>query len=150
MSEEVNEATVPAEETGGSDAVTYATVADVQARMTRDLSADEEAVCGTLLEDAAVLIDTVAPNASAAAKKTVSCRMVLRNLGSGEVSVPMGATQGSQSALGYSQSWTISSGGAAGELYLNRTDRRLLGLGDKIGAYSPTAELVTAEEATAT
>lgn len=125
--------------------VTYATVADVQARMTRDLSADEQTVCASLLEDAAVLIDTVAPNAAVAARKIVSCRLVLRAIGSGDVGVPIGASQGSQSALGYSQSWTVSSGGAVGEMYLNRTDRRILGVGDKIGAYSPVESLVSGE-----
>lgn len=123
-------------------ATTYATVADVQARLTRDLSEDEQTVCASLLEDAALLIDSVAPKASADVKKTVSCRLVLRSIGSGDVGVPVGATQGSQSALGYSQSWTVSGGGAAGELYLNRTDRRLLGLGNQIGSYSPVQELV--------
>ena len=121
----------------------YATVADVQARMTRDLSTDEQAVCTILLEDAAVMIDAAAPNASADAKKVVSCRMVIRALGDGSDSgVPMGATQGSMSGLGYSQSWTIGSGGGAGELYLGKSDRQLLGAGNAIGSYSPTQELV--------
>ena len=120
----------------------YATVADVQARMTRDLTTDEQAVCSTLLDDAAAFIDAVAPDASAAARKVVSCRMVLRAIGSGDVSgIPTGASQGSMSALGYSQSWTIGASGATGELYLNKSDRRLLGLGDAIGSYSPVQEL---------
>ena len=54
---------------------------------------------------------------------------------------PLGATQGSQSALGYSQSWTIGSGGATGELFLGKLERKLLGAGDKIGSYSPVQEL---------
>ena len=54
----------------------------------------------------------------------------------------MGATQGSLSALGYSQSWTMGSGGSAGELYIGKTDRQLLGLGNAIGSYSPVQELV--------
>ena len=124
-------------------ATTYATVSDVQARLTRDLSTDEETVCQTLLEDAAVLIDAAALSAPAAAKKVVSCRMVIRALGDGgSAGVPMGATQGSMSALGYSQSWTIGSGGSTGELYLGKTDRQLLGLGNSIGSYSPTEALV--------
>ena len=124
-------------------APTYATVSDVQARLTRDLSTDEETVCQTLLEDAAVLIDAAALSAPAAAKKVVSCRMVIRALGDGgSAGVPMGATQGSMSALGYSQSWTIGSGGSTGELYLGKTDRQLLGLGNSIGSYSPTQALV--------
>ena len=121
----------------------YATVSDVQARLTRDLSTDEQTVCGILLDDAAVMIDAVAASASADAKKIVSCRMVIRALGDGGVSgVPMGATQGSMSGLGYSQSWTIGGGGSTGELYIGKADRQLLGLGNAIGSYSPTQALV--------
>ena len=124
----------------------YATVTDVQNRMTRDLSSDEQTVCGFLLDDAALMIDAVNANASADAKKTVSCRMVIRALGDGgSGGVPMGATQGSMSALGYSQSWTIGSGGSTGELYISKTDRLLLGSGNAIGSYSPVEELVPPE-----
>lgn len=120
----------------------YATVADVQDRMTRTMSNEETAVCQNLLDDAAIIIDAYNANASADAKLVVSCRMVARALGDGESSgVPAGATQGSMSALGYSQSWTIGSGGAAGEMYLGRLEKKLLGVGDKIGSYSPTQEL---------
>ena len=128
------------------EGTTYATVADVQARLLRDLSTDEETLCGTLLEDAAVIIDAYNARAAADAKKLVSCRLVLRALGGGEDSgIPLGATQGSQTALGYSQSWTIGSGGSAGEMYLGRLDRKLLGCGDRIGSYSPVQELAAAE-----
>lgn len=122
----------------------YATVADVQARMTREMSEDEQAVCSTLLDDAAVIIDSYNVNASADAKKVVSCRMVVRAMGDGDdsVGVPAGATQGSMSAMGYSQSWTISSGGSVGELYIAKLEKKLLGTGDKIGSYSPTEALV--------
>lgn len=122
---------------------TYATVGDVQARMTRDLSTDERAVCTALLQDAAVMIDAIASGAAADAKKVVSCRMVIRALGDGSSGgVPMGATQGSMSGLGYSQSWTIGSGGGAGELYISKSDRLLLGVGNSIGSYSPVQALV--------
>lgn len=119
----------------------YATVNDVQARMTRQLTQGEQAVCGTLLEDAAVLIDAAAPDANEDAKKVVSCRVVIRAVGSDE-SVPIGASQGSQSALGYTQSWTMGTGGSIGELYLAKTDKRLLGVGNQVGSYSPVQELV--------
>lgn len=120
----------------------YATVADVQARMLRTMSAEEQAVCASLLNDAAVMIDSCAPQASGEAKQVVSCRMVTRALGDGSMSgVPMGATQGSMSGLGYSQSWTISSGGSTGELYLSKTDKSLLGTNKSIGSYSPVQEL---------
>ena len=121
----------------------YANTEDVQARMLRELSTDELAVCAALLEDAGVIIDAAAPAASAVAKRVVTCRMVIRALGDGgSAGVPMGATQGSMSALGYSQSWTIGSGGGVGELYLGKSERRLLGLGDAVGSYSPTQALV--------
>ena len=120
----------------------YATVQDVQKRMTRTMSTDEQTLCGTLLDDAAVIIDTFNVNATDDAKKIVSCRMVIRAMGDGEDSgVPLGATQGSQSALGYSQSWTIGSGGGAGELYIGKLERKLLGCGEQIGSYSPVQEL---------
>ena len=117
----------------------YATVSDVQERMSKQMSPDEESVCATILDDAAVIIDAYNANANADAKKVVSCRMTIRALGASDV--PIGATQGSMSALGYSQSWTISAG-ATGELYIGKLEKKLLGLGEKIGAYSPTEELV--------
>ena len=121
----------------------YATVEDIQARMTRDLTEDEQTVCSTLLDDVAVMIDGYNSGASADAKKIVSCRVVIRAIGDGDTSgVPTGATQGSMSGLGYSQSWTISSGGSVGELYLGKTEKQILGYGNKIGSYSPIQELV--------
>ena len=66
----------------------------------------------------------------------------MRAMASGTAStVPMGATQGSMSGLGYSESWTIGSGGSAGEVYLSRLDKQVLGAGNKIGSYSPVQEL---------
>lgn len=120
----------------------YATISDVRDRISRELSSEEAQLCVTLLDDAAVLIDGVAPAASADAKKVVSCRMVIRAVGSGgQSSIPIGATQGSMAALGYTQSWTIGSG-STGELYLSKTDRQLLGCGNRIGSYSPVEALV--------
>lgn len=123
----------------------YATVNDVQARMTRQMSAAEQSVCSNLLDDAAVIIDAYNSAADMDAKKLVSVRMTLRAVGDGtDAGIPMGATQGSMSALGYSQSWTIGAG-AAGELYLGKLEKKLLGCGDHIGSYSPTEELVPLE-----
>ena len=120
----------------------YATVNDVQDRMTRTLSETERSTCQYMLGDAAAIIDAYNSQASADAKKIVSCRMVERALGDGtEAGIPMGATQGSMSALGYSQSWTIGAGGT-GELYLSKVEKKLLGAGNAIGSYSPTQELV--------
>lgn len=120
---------------------TYATVDDVRTRLNRELDSGETAVCEALLEDAALLIDQFAPGASEGAKKLVSCRMVIRAIGSVNIDVPIGASQASQSALGYTQSWTLS-GGSAGELYLSKTDKQLLGGGNMIGAVSPLEGMV--------
>ena len=80
----------------------YATVDDVKSRLSRTLTASEEAVCTALLNDAAVVIDAFAESADADRKRVVSCRMVMRALGDGGVSnIPMGATQGSMAGLGY-------------------------------------------------
>ena len=123
----------------------YATVSDVQARMTRQMSESEQSVCSRLLDDAAVIIDAYNSAADMGAKNLVSVRMALRAIGDGtESGIPMGATQGSMSALGYSQSWTISAG-SAGELYLGKLEKKLLGCGDHIGSYSPTEALVPTE-----
>jgi hypothetical protein len=119
----------------------YASYEDVQAGF-RDLTADEISVCNALLDEAAVIIDSYNEDASADAKKVVSCRMVRRAIGAGEASVPIGATQGTMTAGPYSQSWTMS-GGSTGELYLGRVDKKLLGVSNTIGCSNPFAEVMT-------
>ena len=85
----------------------YAEVQDVEAGF-RALSRDEQTQCAALLSEAAVIIDSYNPDAGEDAKRVVSCRMVRRQLGEsdsgGGVSFPMGSTQGTATALGYSQS----------------------------------------------
>ena len=116
----------------------YASVNDVAARINRSLSDTEIGMCGTMLDDAAVIIDAYNSSASDEAKLIVSCRMVIRALGDGSTQgVPLGATQGTMSALGYSQSWTIGASGSAGELYIGKTEKKLLGAGERIGASNP-------------
>lgn len=121
--------------------MSYATPTDVQSRMNTTLTESQIEVCSALLSDAAILIDTYAPNADDDKKEMVSCSMVARALNStGDMTVPMGASQGSVSALGYSQSWTIQNG-ATGELYLSKTEKRILGVGNSIGSHSPLEDL---------
>ena len=119
----------------------YAEVQDVEAGF-RALSQEEQTRCVALLSEAAVIIDHYNPDADADTKRVVSCRMVRRPLGDGEdgVSFPMGATQGTATALGYSQSWTMS-GGSSGELYLSKLEKKLLGVGSRVGARSPLEDL---------
>lgn len=119
----------------------YASVEDVAERLGRILSDKEKSACKSLLEEAAVIINSSGSKATSEAKKAVSVRMVSRAIGSGaDMGVPVGATQGSMSALGYSQSWTVGSG-AVGELYLGRLDKQLLGLNNSIGSSSPVEGL---------
>ena len=123
---------------------TYATVQDVAAGF-RPLTASEQTIASQLLVEAAIIIDAYNSLASADAKNVVSCRMVRRSIGSSG-DMPIGASQGSMSALGYSQSWTMGATGSTGELYLNRMDKKLLGAGNSIGSYSPIQELVPQQE----
>lgn len=109
----------------------YATVHDVEVGY-RSLTDDERRICEKLLEEAAIIIDSMAENAKPEVKNLVSCRMVRRALVDvGQV--PMGATQGSISALGYSQSVTYGSNGSSGELYISKMEKQLLHKGNRIG-----------------
>lgn len=110
----------------------YATVQDVQDRMSDPMTTEQQNICSKLLGDAAIVIDSFNANATADAKKLVSIRMVQRSM-SIDPDIPVGATQGSMSAMGYAQSWTMGSNTSVGELYLNRTEKKLLGYGNKIG-----------------
>ena len=105
----------------------------------RVLTSEEQTRAEVLLQEAAIIIDAYNQAASTDAKRLVSCRMVRRQLGAGDggdIQFPMGSTQGSMSAMGYSQSWTMGSG-SVGELYLSKLDKKLLGVGNRIGAHSP-------------
>ena len=110
----------------------YATVQDVQDRMSETMTTAQQNICTNLLDDAGTIIDSFNANATADAKKLVSIRMVQRSM-SIDSDIPMGATQGSMSAMGYSQSWTMGSNTSVGELYLNKIEKKLLGYGNKIG-----------------
>ena len=112
----------------------YASVEDVEKRCRRSLSESEKTTCEILLEDACILVDSYNKNAPDNRKKVVCCNVVIRALGNGQEDIPIGTTQGSMSALGYTQSWTFA--GNSGELYLTKVDKKLLGAGDKIGMCS--------------
>lgn len=117
----------------------YATITDVQARLPEGQSVDAQ-LCNSLLNDIAVLIDAYNEDAETSAKKIVSCRAVIRAVKSNMDAMPIGATQGTYSALGYSQTFTISNG-SVGQLYLDKTDKKYLGYGSRIGASNPLGAL---------
>lgn len=119
----------------------YGTCDDVE-RGFRKLDADDQERAAALLEEAAVIVDAYAgKSATYDAKRVVSCRMVRRALDDNSgMQIPMGASQGTVSALGYSQSFTYGSG-SSGELYLSKADKRLLGVGGSIGFHGPLEDL---------
>lgn len=120
--------------------VKYATVENVESGF-RDLSTAEETACDALIGEAGIIIDAYNDEAEHDIKNLVTCRMVRRALGSGQADAfPLGATQGTVSALGYSQSWTLSNG-STGELYLSKLEKKLLGVGSKIGSHSPIEDI---------
>lgn len=125
----------------------YATVEDVEAGF-RPLEDSEKTLCDALLDEAGIVIDAYNKDADVERKRLVSCRMVRRQLDAGPgaaqnaVAFPMGASQGSASALGYSQTWSMT-GGSVGELYLSKLEKQMLGVGNKIGACSPLEGMVT-------
>lgn len=120
---------------------TYATYTDVQKRLGRTFDTSEIDICDILLERAALEIDSYNDQASADAKKSVSVEAVARAMNESS-DVPMGASQGSMSAMGYSQSWTMPNGGSVGSVYLSKSDKRLLGVGNSIGASNPLSALM--------
>lgn len=114
----------------------YATVEELAAGF-RELSEAEKVQAKALLKEAAIVVNAYNEGASDDAKKLVSCRLVRRQLGDGQsAGMPIGATQGTMSALGYSQSWTVGSG-AYGEMYLTKLDKKLLGTGARLGVTDP-------------
>lgn len=117
----------------------YATVEDVEKRSKRDFSDKEKEACNSFLNDVAIVIDAYNSKANEDAKRLVSCNVVLRIIGTQSDDVPVGATQGSLSALGYAQSWAISNG-SVGEIYLTKLDKKLLGIGNRIGFTNPYEE----------
>ena len=117
----------------------YAQYSDIEIRLKKSFDSQEITLCEELLNDSAIIIDAYNKDASDEVKKLVSCRMVIRAIGNSDVDTPIGASQGTMSALGYSQSWTLSSG-ATGELYLSRMDKRLLGV-SRIGSHSPLEDM---------
>lgn len=112
----------------------YATIADLESRW-RTLTSDEQAVALTLLDDAAVLIDSMGTPSSTAAALIVSCDMVRRSMSMSQADA-YGLSQASMTAGPYAQQWTYAN--PTGELYVTRTERKMLGfLGGSIGFARP-------------
>ena len=110
----------------------YAEVEDLEARW-RSLSTDEQGRAAVLLEDAAVRLDAACapsdpPTAQElAARKIVSCEMVKRALAAGTAGAAVGVTSIQQGAGPYQE--TLQFANPTGDLYLTKSDRKLLGCG---------------------
>lgn len=116
--------------------MSYATAAQVAAGF-RALTDSEKELCTALLKEAELIIDAYALDADDDLKAVVSCRMVRRAIGASDAGIPIGANQGSMTAGPYTQSWTVAGGGTTGELYLSKSDKHLLGVGNRIGVSNP-------------
>lgn len=118
--------------------MTYTTIDSIRNRYNGDIDAE---TCLSLIEEAGIIIDSYNKDAEDSVKEVVTVRMVTRALGSiTDMSVPVGASQGSMSGLGYSQSWTMPNG-SVGEVYLTKTEKKMLGVGNRIGSHSPLEDL---------
>lgn len=109
----------------------YATVDDVQERRVQQLTDEECALAAVLLDDAAVLIDSVATIGQGdevllARARTVSCNMVNRAL-LASASDAYGVSNASYTLGPFTQSATFSN--PSGDLYLTATEKRMLGAG---------------------
>lgn len=102
---------------------------DLEARW-RPLSATETTRAEALLADASLIVDAEierkgCPRPAKDLLKVVVCQMVERAMGVDNTLI--GADQGSMSLGDYTRTVTFS-GSTAGDLYLTRGERRLLGL----------------------
>lgn len=112
----------------------------------RSLSDEEGKQFDEIAKEASALIDSYAPNADEERKIIVCMRVVRRALSNMQSDmIPMGATGGTYSALGYSQSFQLS-GGTIGEIYLGKTEKKMLGVSDKIGMSSVLENMAGSEE----
>lgn len=117
----------------------YALVTDIEARW-RDLTTTEEARAGVLIDDASAMLDrlvAVDPNDAeqAALLKMVCCNMVIRAMSATDSDI-FGVSQTSMTAGPYSQSMSYVN--PSGDMYLTRTEKRLLGVTQGyIGSIEP-------------
>lgn len=116
----------------------YVTVEEIENGY-RKLSDDESRLCTDLIAEASTLIDAYALSADEGIKKIVAKRMIRRAIASsGAGTVPFGSNGGTVSAMGYSQSFTMT--GTVGEVYLSRAEKNMLGSKARIGFSSSLEE----------
>lgn len=116
----------------------YAEVSDLESRW-RELTDDEAARTEVLLGDASAMLAasvTVddADEQQAALLKIVTCNMVQRAMSTG--GDMYGVTQQSMTAVGFTQQFSYAN--PTGDLYITKAERRMLGIGGKIGVAVPS------------
>lgn len=104
-----------------------------------DVAALDETLMDATREIAAALdaagISYDSPSADFADRLMQACRsMASRAMGSVGGSVPFGATQFSQGAIGLTESFSL--GNPYGEVYISKAERKLLGLGTSRIAFA--------------
>lgn len=121
----------------------YAEVTDLESRW-RTLTPDESARAAVLLADAAVRIDASCPPSDPPtdqelnARMIVSCEMVKRAMASSAGGVSgVGVTSIQQGAGPYQE--TVQFSNPTGDLYLSKSDRKLLGCGAQVAFTVPMA-----------
>lgn len=108
----------------------YATVDDLEARW-RYLGTEEQARASALLNDAAVLLDSLVivdptDEHQADVLRVVSCSMVQRSMVAA-TSDAFGVSQATMTAGPYSQNMSFAN--PSGDLYLTGTEKQMLGIG---------------------
>lgn len=118
----------------------YATVSDIESRIERALSQDEQSRASVLIDDASAMLTALVnvdsdDQEQAQLLKQVCCSMVIRAMSATEADA-FGASQMSMTAGPYSQSWSYSN--PTGDMYLTKLEKRLLGItSGYIGTIEP-------------
>lgn len=117
----------------------FADVSDLESRW-RELSTEEEARANVLLGDASAMLSALVDVDESDAQqadllKVVCCNMVARSMAS-TANDMFGVSQQSMTAVGFSQTRSYSN--PSGDMYLTRYEKRLLGIGGKVGFARPS------------
>ena len=107
----------------------FALVSDIEARW-RDLTTAEESRAAVLIDDASAMLSGLVDvdpddDEQEALLRAVCCSMVIRSMAA-TGSDMFGVSQASMTAGPYSQSMSYSN--PAGDMYLTKTEKRLLGI----------------------
>ena len=114
----------------------YAEVSDLEARLGRELTTDEQARAEVLLGDASAMLDALMGDAAAEKPDLlcmVNCNMVIRVMG-----IDSAESYGVDSITAgpYAQTWNYNA--PSGDMYLTKSEKLMLGLyGGYIGTIRP-------------